>query len=81
MKVSMVFDDWRQNGRKWQPKGSIYATELGIALSMGDLHSGSTFDAEVTFKDADIGREIEAAYAEHFAFPVFEMVPDGGGER
>ena len=41
MKVRLVFQDWQRNGQ------SIYATEEGVRLAMGDFHSGSTFDATI----------------------------------
>jgi len=41
MKIKLVFDDWRR-GMK-----SIYQTEEGIEMSMGNFHSGTTFNAEI----------------------------------
>ncbi len=66
----LVLEDWRKHGEP----DSIYDTELGVELTMGDLHSGTTFPATVTLP-AEVAREIEAAYAEHGAYPVFRLVP------
>lgn len=69
MKVKLVFDDWRQIGKP----DSIYNTELGLALSSGDLHSGTTFDAKVII-DENVMQEIREAMNEHGAYPVFRFV-------
>ena len=54
MKIKLVFNDWQKDG------GSIYNTEEGINLSMGDFHSGSTFDGEIIV-NADQKLELEKA--------------------
>jgi hypothetical protein len=41
MKIKLIFDDWRFQGK------SIYNTEVGLDLSSGDFHSGSTFKGEI----------------------------------
>jgi len=41
MKVKLVFSDWKKNGQ------SVYGEKAGIILSIGDLHSGSTFEATI----------------------------------
>ena len=64
MKVSLVFDDWQDNRK------SIYATEKGVALSMGAFHSGSTFKADIELDDEDAA-ELLDAMQEGFV-PVFE---------
>lgn len=61
----LIFDDWRKDGK------SIYNTELGIQLSMGDLHHGTIFDVDLNFDDPDIETEIKAAKREHNVEPVF----------
>lgn len=50
MKVKLVFDDWKNHGRK--VKGEEY-----VRLSEHDFHSGTTFDAEV-FLDDEQRREL-----------------------
>jgi len=48
MKFKLIFDDWRDKNHK-----SIYSTETGIELSLGDLHSGTTFDATIDLSPYD----------------------------
>lgn len=68
MKVRLVFDDWRVAGK------SIYNTEDGIALSMGQLHSGSTFTGTI---DVDPGEDKELQQALDMGFqPVFYLIGD-----
>jgi hypothetical protein len=67
----MAFEDWRQVGRA----DSVYATSLGIELSMGDLHSGATFVADVTLP-AHIELEILKAMSDSKAYPVFRVIPN-----
>ena len=71
MKCKLVFDDWRQIGKD----ESIYGTELGIRLSLGDLHSGTTFDAGVTLSK-EVEDEILEVMKEHKAYPVFRLIPE-----
>lgn len=71
MRVKLAFEDWRQTGQA----DSIYETPLGVELSLGDLHSGTTFEATVVFDSIGIEGEIEVAYKEDGAYPVFRMVP------
>ena len=55
MKVNIVFLDWQdRNGN------SIYSTSEGIMLSRTCFHSGSTFEAEISFdvEDAEFLREV-----------------------
>mgnify|MGYP001580239085 CR=1 FL=1 len=63
MKVRLVFEDWQRKGR------SIYATEEGLRLSMGDFHSGSTFDATIEV-DEEQAAELHRALSTG-ACPVF----------
>jgi hypothetical protein len=44
-----------------------------MRLSMGDLHSGTTFDAELTV-DGETKRQIVLAWTKHKAYPVFSVV-------
>ena len=69
MKCRLAFEDWQKNGE------SIYQTPLGIELSLGDLHSGTLFDAEIII-DLDIEREIMGAFAKYNAIPVFRILPN-----
>lgn len=71
MKCKIIFDDWRQIGKV----GSIYSEATGIELSLGDLHSGTTFDAEIYLPvDKNIEKEIEEALKNHGAYPVFSII-------
>lgn len=47
MKVRLVFCDWVKNGQ------SIYETEEGIELSLGDFHHGTTFNADIDVYGSD----------------------------
>lgn len=72
MKAKLVFNDWQRNGQ------SIYNTEEGIDLSMGDLHSGTIFHCDVTFDvDAEhIAKELAQA-TKSAAVAVFLLIPEG----
>jgi hypothetical protein len=56
IKVKLVFNDWLdvKNNK------SIYQTEEGIQLSKGDLHGGSTFDAEIDLPEDELRTILEA---------------------
>ena len=45
--IRLVFEDWRHAGK------SIYATLQDVGLSMGALHSGSTFPATIELDEDD----------------------------
>lgn len=63
MKIRLVFDDWRMHGT------SVYNSETGIELSMGDFHSGTTFDGTIELDDSDeeeLNRAIKAGYQPAF---------------
>ena len=62
-------DDWRKLGIS----NSVYGTELGFNLSLGDLHCGTTFEAKVELPDY-IEKEILKAMREHKAYPVFRLM-------
>ena len=68
MKCSLVLEDWRQRERP----DSIYSTKLGMELSSGDLHSGTTFEATVELPQ-DISLEVIDAWTQHKAYPVFRL--------
>ena len=71
MKCRLVMEDWRQIGTA----DSIYSTPLGVDLSMGDMHSGTTFEAVVELP-SDVAEEIETAWREHGAYPVLSLMPN-----
>lgn len=64
MKIRLVFDDWRD--KKHQ---SVYSTQDGIDLSMGDFHAGTTFEAEISL-NAEQEAELRDALREGYV-PVF----------
>ena len=59
MKIKLVFDDWKLKGK------SIYNTQMGMALSTGDFHSGTTFDGIITL-DQEQHEELEQALRDGF---------------
>lgn len=65
MKVELVFQDWQRDGQ------SIYGTELGVELSLGDFHGGTVFDAEINL-DADQKDDLRYAI-ENGAVPIFRL--------
>lgn len=71
LECKLIMEDWRQEGKS----ESIYDTELGIDLSMGELHSGTTFNARVEIS-ADVAQEIENSYKEHGCYPVLRLIPN-----
>jgi len=64
LRVDLVFDDWREKGR------SIYSTAQGNDLSMGDFHSGTTFNGVIECDDQLTLDELHSAMREGFT-PVF----------
>ena len=69
IKCKLVMDDWRQVGKP----DSIYSTPLGVDLSIGDMHSGTAFEADVELPP-HIAEEIETAWREHGAYPVLRCL-------
>ena len=65
MKIKLVFDDWRDRSHK-----SVYGTEKGVNLSMGDFHSGTTFNATI---EVDTPEELEESLRQGF-IPVFYII-------
>ena len=47
MKIKLVFDDWKKDNK------SIYSTEEGVDLSMGNFHPGTTFNGEIDLDEWD----------------------------
>lgn len=68
MQITLVFDDWRNRDQE-----SVYQTVQGVELSMGDFHSGTTFEATVAL-DAQQAAELEDAMKKGFT-PVFCIFP------
>jgi len=76
MKAHLVFDDWRTTvprGPKILPGESIYNHDLGLRLSEGELHSGTTWDVEIVGLPDDIAEEIRVAREACAAVPVFTV--------
>lgn len=67
MKVKFVLDDWRN--RKFR---SVYSTKRGIELSIGSLHSGSSFSGTIEL-DADDAECLADALQDGY-HPVFYVV-------
>lgn len=66
MDVKLIFHDWvNEKGE------SIYASEEGVRLSSGDLHSGTTFSGWIQGIDP---WELENA-TKQGSFPLFRVVP------
>jgi len=55
MKVKLIFDDWKLKGY------SVYNTEVGIELSTGDFHSGTTFNGDIHL-DSEQAEELRIAF-------------------
>ena len=70
MKIKLVFTDWQNHEFK-----SVYATEEGIELSIGQFHSGTTFDGEIDLSEPEM-KELELASKKGYR-PIFELMPDG----
>lgn len=59
MKIKMIFDDWRKNGR------SVYSVEECLKLSSGDFHSGTTFNGKIQLdrlQEEEIRKAINEGY-------------------
>lgn len=68
MKIELIVTDWHRNGK------SIYNTEEGFNLSVGDLHSGTSFPVEVAGLPTCVENEISRAAFGH-AFLVVTLYP------
>jgi hypothetical protein len=68
MPVRLVFGDWLGKDHR-----SVYSTEEGVRLSMGQFHSGTTFEGTVRL-DPDDRTELEEALASGYT-PVFHLIP------
>ena len=69
MKVRVIFTDWQECTNKGIK--SIYSTPKGNELSMGSLHSGSTWNGEIEF-DEDTAAEMKSK-GKYMA--IFEIEP------
>ena len=67
MNIVLVFDDWRFKSK------SIYSTEKGVQLSLGDFHSGSSFLADITLSH-ETAVELTEALMKGYR-PVFYAYP------
>jgi len=70
MEADLIFEDWFKIGEP----DSIYNTEIGIELSMGDLHSGTTFKSKIIINE-QIEKEILEYFKEFKAYPSFRLIP------
>ena len=66
--IGLVFYDWIGKDGK-----SIYNTEEGVDLSMGDFHSGSTFKGTIVLDSVQL-EELEEASKKGIS-PVFWVSP------
>ena len=66
--IRLVFADWLGKNHR-----SVYSTEAGVGLSMGQFHSGTTFEGTVRL-DPDDRAELEVAFASGYT-PVFHLIP------
>ena len=64
-KIKLVFDDWQDKQCK-----SVYSTKY--ELSLGNFHSGSTWDGEIDIDESDL-REIKKSISEGYR-AIFEML-------
>jgi len=69
MKIKVIFEDWKENGK------SIYSTEKGVELSMGSLHSGSCWEGEIDF-DPDTELELKERGKYRAIFEIVEVKTD-----
>ncbi len=60
MNIRLVFSDWKGSDFK-----SVYNTEEGVELTVGDFHSGSTFDAVIEL-DKEQSAELKSALQKGF---------------
>lgn len=68
MEIKLVFEDWHQNNK------SIYNTPEGIELSLGDFHSGTTFDGEIRLNKEN-KLELKNAIKKGY-IPIFRIIID-----
>lgn len=59
MKIKLVFDDWRKEGK------SIYNTSKGAELSNHDFHAGATFEGNIqldAWEEKELREALEKGY-------------------
>jgi hypothetical protein len=66
MRIKLVFDDWRN-----EIGVSVYNAPEGVTSSIGDFHSGTTFDGIITLEE-DQHKELESSLEKGF-IPVFHI--------
>jgi len=77
--VRLAFHDWIRDGE------SVYGSEEGIELSIGNFHSGTVFSGTIILDDDDANDLLDAINKK--AYPAFLMVQasdgfkDGSGDR
>ena len=60
MKIKLIFYDWQD-----EEFNSLYNTIEGNRLSMGDFHSGTTFDGEIkldTEQESELREHMQDGY-------------------
>jgi len=68
MKIKLVFADWQERGGR-----SVYHTAVGVNLTVGQFHSGTTFSGSIRLSAED---EEELADAMRKGYqPVFCLLP------
>ena len=67
LQIKLVFEDWQKRDGE-----SVYDTEKGLELSLGDFHSGTTFNATIQV-DLDDSLDLIAAVNQEGYTPVFSV--------
>jgi hypothetical protein len=70
MKAKLVFTDWRD-----RHGDSVYGSAVGVSLSLGDFHSGTTLTAIVELDGPD-AEELRTAKRKGYR-AIFELIPEG----
>lgn len=71
MIIKMSFEDWKPH----DSGHSIYSTEKGVELSMGDFHSGTVFEADIKL-DSENEKELMDAIKQGYN-PIFRIFKTG----
>ena len=64
--VTLIFEDWHRDGV------SVYNDPIGVELSMGDLHSGTSWDITLSLPQEIINTIARAA--EHGVYPLCRII-------
>ena len=68
MRIKLVFNDWLGPDNQ-----SVYSTEQGVELSMGDFHSGTIFQGTIETDDPEwLQEQIDRGFT-----PVFHIYKGG----